>query len=580
MICALYTLMKKYRDRNIYIWNINADSINVFMMAACRGIDIRGFVTIQERYAGEMYMNRPVLTLEQVLSDNDSIILVSDEVAKETMGMLQEGKAVYWSDALALNDELRSDRVIIYGTGRGAEKFCKVLDEEGIEAELFCLTQRGAVVQYRGKKVIGAAELNNYEDYAVVIAANVTRSRWEILEILSDFTGKIYVEMEHKIGTADLISSIDLLNFIQVIDYSVRVCRKIYLYSRRNAIARLIEETLNIYGIKIVGYVGESEEQGQNIQSIYEVGYDGTEDKLIVINEEFPEKFVKARENIELAGFSLEQRNYTGFQCHTRSRGMMLSEWHYYKDPLLGGSIIYPKGKPGWKLYGREDQNAVKILVLGGSTSSEQYHPENWISKLYYKLKQNNLNATIYNGAHSGNDIVDEILRLLRDGYVIKPQIVISMSGVNNTGYKDCANQFNEINLINWVKTLSPDTTYCSGIASEESLYSFWSRNIQLLKLISKFYGAEFFGFLQPMNITMSQMTLWEKSRYELEGHIEASRDFMEHADSCGDYINLMQLFEHRDEMYVDMAHYTDLAHEMIADKVYEAIMPVMRKLN
>ena len=337
---------------------------------------------------------------------------------------------------------------------------------------------------------------------------------------------------------------------------------------------------MNIYGIEIAGYVGGAEKQAQRIQSIYSLAYDGTEDKLIVISEEFPEKYVEARENIELAGFSLEQRNYTGFQCHTRSKGMMLSEWHYYKDPLLGGSIIYPEGKPGWKLYGKEEDDAIRILVLGGSTSSEQYHPENWISKLYYKLRQDNIKAVIYNGAHSGNDIVDEILRLLRDGYVLKPHIVISMSGVNNTSYKDCANQFNEINLINWVQTLSPDSTYCSGVESDESLYSFWSRNVKILKLIAEFYGADFFGFLQPMNITMSHMSLWEKSRYELEGHAEASRDFMEHAKSCNDYRNLMQLFEHQDEMYIDMAHYSGLAHEAIADKVYETVMPAIQKVS
>ncbi len=580
MICALYTLMKKYREKDIYLWNVNADSINVFMMAACRHIDIQGFVTAQAEYVGEKYMNRPVVTLEQALQNERSIILVSDEVSQETMNKLPKDRAVYWSDALAFNDELRSVKVIVYGTGRGAEKFCKALEEEGVEAELYCLTKRGSVGQYRGKTVIEAAELDNYKDYAVVIAANVKKYRWEILENLSGFQGRIFVEMEHRIGTADLIGNVDLLNFIQNIDYAAKEQKRIYLYSRRNAVARLIEEVLSIYGIKITGYVGETEIHEQDIQSIYGLAYEGTEDKLIIISEEFPEKFVEARENIELAGFSLEERNYTGFQCHTRSKGMMLSKWHYYKDPLLGGSIIYPEGKPGWKLYGKEEDGAVRIMVLGGSTSSEQYHPENWISKLYYKLCQDNIKAVIYNGAHSGNDVVDEILRLLRDGYALKPQIVISMSGVNNTSYKDCTNQFNEINLIQWVQTLSPDSIYCSGVESDEPLYSFWSRNIKILKLIAEFYGADFFGFLQPMNITMSHMSLWEKSRYELEGHAEASRDFMEHAKSCDDYRNLMQLFEHQDEMYIDMVHYTDLAHEAIADKVYETVMPAIQNMG
>ena len=159
----------------------------------------------------------------------------------------------------------------------------------------------------------------------------------------------------------------------------------------------------------------------------------------------------------------------------------------------------------------------------------------------------------------------------------MRPQIVISMSGVNNTLHKDSENQFNSRTIISWVQSLTHGREYCSGLYSEESLYDFWNRNVEILKLVAGFYGAELFAFLQPMNIAMKHMTLWEKSVYEMEHHARGAEEFAEAADDDNGYINLMSLFEHQNEMYMDMCHYTDKAHEIIADRVCEAVMPVLQ---
>ena len=53
-----------------------------------------------------------------------------------------------------------------------------------------------------------------------------------------------------------------------------------------------------------------------------------------------------------------------------------------------------------------------------------------------------------------------------------------------------------------------------------------------------------------------------------------------EFRNSAGDeegYINLLRLFEHQDEMYFDICHYTERGHEIIADKVFEKIYPVLQ---
>lgn len=573
MLCSLYSINPKYKSKKIYIWNVNRISIGVFTKALFEGVDIQGFITPSEEYVNERYMNRPIVSWHQIKKDEESIVLVADTVLSRTLDMIPRDRVIYWSDLMSVNGALHQRKVLVYGTGHGADRLCKILEEEMIQVELFCVTRKDDNISYNGRDVIEAAELNKYQDYAVIISVVVPRYREEILEVLSKFPGQIYIEM------GKIPEHTSMINFVQCIDHALKNQKKIYLYGRKNAMTDWIKNVLYIYNIVISGDVYEFEDRENDIDSIYALGLDGVADKIILINTEKPIELIKARENIELAGFSLEEGNYTSFRQYTSSKDVMLGKLQEYHDPLVGGSIIYLHGKPGWKLYGKEEENRIRILVLGGSTSSEMFAVENWISKLYNKLINKDIMTVIYNGAHSGNDIVDEILRLLRDGYILRPHIVISMSGVNNIAYREAANQFNEKRILEWVKKLSPYKEYCSGVYSSESLYSFWSRNVKLLKLIAEFYGAKFFGFLQPMNVSMESMTLSEKALYEDDGDIEGGSDFRQFSGVENGYINFMQLFEHQNEMYFDICHYTQKGHTILADKVYEVIMPEIQNL-
>lgn len=584
MLNSLYALQAKYKNRKIYIWNLNRNSIVVFTKVLFMGVDICGFATMREEHAGELYMNRPVVTLKQIEDDKDTLILMDDQVPKSIVDMLPDDRSVYWKDALEINETLRHRKIIVYGTGFGAEQLSEVLEEAGLEPTLYCVTsfpfppkcvgggvERSKSIAYahKGKTVISVAQLEKYIDCALIISVIKEKYRKEILETLSDFQGQVYVE--HVISNY----SIGEINLIPNIDFAIKNKCSIYFYSKRNLLADLAEKILAIYGVGVSGYVYETENEKEGIKSIFDLAYDGIENKLIIMNEELPESLVRARETIELAGFSMEGRNYTGFQDYGDSTALILSKVKESYDPLVGGSILYSPGKPGWKVYGNGE--GTKILVLGGSTSSEVLHPENWVSKFYYKLRRNHFEVTVYNGAHVCNDITTEILRLLRDGSVLRPHIVISMSGVNNLRCKKSTNQFHEERVVGWVHTLSADGKFCSGLYNEESLYSFWHRNLRLLRLIAEFYGVEFFGFLQPINITMKDMTLWEQGIYEEEKNVTGAKDFAEGANAGEDYYNLMSLFEHQNEMYFDMCHYTDKGNEILAEKVYETILPLLK---
>lgn len=395
------------------------------------------------------------------------------------------------------------------------------------------------------------------------------------MEALACFSGKVYLDLDYLIQV--IIGGVG--NALQSLDNANKMNKKIYLYSKKNQMSEFLILFLERCRIKISGYVNDVGDEEKDIKSIYELVSNGIDDKFILLNEEFSDRIVSARKTIEYVGFSLEKTSYTCFQWHTCSTKKFLDEMNTSWDPLVGGSICYSDGKPGWAMYGSEENNIVRILILGNSTSSEDFYIENWISKLYNKLKRNKIESVIYNGAHSANDIVDELLRFLRDGNVLNPQIVISMSGVNNLYYKECENQFNSERMVGRGMAFIREGQYCCGVKSSESLYHFWYRNEQILKMLAVFYGAQFYCFLQPMNMTMEHMTLREKSIFEQERRIEGALEFRKLSNHNAGYVNLMRLFEHQEGMYIDLCHYTDKAHAIIAEKVYETIMPALQDI-
>lgn len=552
MVTCLYSLKKQYLDKNIYVWDINRNSIEVFGVLAFMKVDIKGFITQEVQYAGQTYMNRPVILLEQIIQDINSIVVTDDGVSEDKYN-LRNDKIIHLSDMLELNEELKKRRIIIYGIGKGADRMQELLSKKGIDIDLYCVTQNDQnISKYRGKPIIEAGKLDHYKDGAVIVS--VIRSRYigEILEVLEGFQGHIYLK--------NIISRENafLRNCFQSIDLAIRENKEIYLYSKRNGLSSLVEDIFCIYGIKVNGYVQDKADKENGIENIYDLAMQGVENKLIVINEQIPDRLFVARDNIEKAGFSLEKCNYTGIQWYTRAEKL---------DNGLN-RLMY-------KLYGREEmKGSIRILILGNSSSSELFHIENWVSKLYHRLKAIGIRSAIYNGAHSEDDILQEHLELLKNGYILAPNIVISMSGVNDIGLRQYRNLF--INGISYEQL--------EGYYKETSFFT-WRRLMSSLKMLVESGicvggGVKFFGFLQPMNIVMSCENLREKSLFEEEGRLVEDNKAINSAPYNYEYINLMRLFEHQEEMYIDATHYSDKGHEAIAEEVFKTILPTVQMLN
>ncbi|KAI4450870.1 hypothetical protein C823_005407 [Eubacterium plexicaudatum ASF492] len=192
------------------------------------------------------------------------------------------------------------------------------------------------------------------------------------------------------------------------------------------------------------------------------------------------------------------------------------------------------------------------------------------MGKFFYKyLLDAEYSPVIYNGAVCAHGIVDEFLHMIRDIEPLKPDYIINFSGVNNTADRATANQFNtcvgeyEINS-------NPDVI--SGIKSNETLYDFWHRISKLMNLVANYHGAQVYNFLQPMISSDDTPDLIRTSIHNSEDHTEnigyyKTRAFM---DKNMEYINLISMFEGKDKMYIDQAHYSTEGNRLIAERIFD----------
>lgn len=565
MIRYLYDVKKEYKDKNIYIWDVNRSSLCVLRHCLERYLDIKGFVLHENPYAERVYLNRPVLLLDEVLKDRNNIILVGGDIAEEDFPDRESGQIFYWKDVLEFNKELYTKKVVVYGIGGGADNVCRFLDEKNIEVACFCVTSNKENKPiYRGKKVVEVSDLNAGDDYAIIISVIKKQYKSEIRELLYNTEFDVYLD--------EFISDMDMLGCYmwQKLNTAVIQKKHVYLYSeKKNQLTSWMEWVLKTLGIGLQDYLYEQEDNQQGIRNIYEVTLNSYDAKFIIICEINSKKLVRVCDTVESMGFSLLKKDYTALVPHEYSSEYALKKYIVKSDALTGWSIKYSEDEECWKKYGKNKEADCVIMVLGDSTSAEVFRPGSWVKELYNELRKRKINVTIYNGAHAGNSVAYAFLRLLRDGYYLKPDIVISMSCINDMAYrKGCKNQFN-----------LGDSTGLSGVHSNESFYDFWLRNQKRMKLIAENDGAVFYSFLQPINMNKPFESLQEKSWFELPTKKQGAREFFERANDNEGYVNLLKLFWGDEDMYWDVCHYTEKANKVLADIVLQKIMPEIMKL-
>src|SRR5262245_16456993 len=105
-----------------------------------------------------------------------------------------------------------------------------------------------------------------------------------------------------------------------------------------------------------------------------------------------------------------------------------------YVDPHLGYARGPSQKLQGFTVFGDQSVDSLRIVTLGGSTTDSLLYDSSWPEDLYDLLKSAGIRATIYNGAVAGYSSSQGLVKMIRDGLVLKPDIVITYDGINDMG--------------------------------------------------------------------------------------------------------------------------------------------------
>lgn len=549
-------------EKDIYIWGVERYSILVFTFLAFREIDIKGFVTDKKQYVGQQFMNRPIISVQEA-KVNNVLVIVPDDCRNFRF---KDGlKMTYFKDSLVINEKLMGKKLIIYGAGKQGEICFEKLESVGGNVEAFCTTNKEKDT-YLGKKVILIDEVPLKDEYAVIIATEREDYKIEMLKMLMK-------KNIPNIFLNELMEYWDVLlnTFFQSIHNAASEKRQIYIYTNgEDAILKLLCSVLERYGIAIAGYV--SKEEKENITSVYDLAYQDVSKLFVIVNETDIVEMQKTLEILEGIGLCIQRLDYAGLRIVV---GENINPRRLGVDFLLEYSVC--DGRiPGVEIYGDENEKSIRIVILGGSTSTDRaYRQRSWPSFLYTKLKNKGVNVTIYNCAHCAHDVTRELLRFIRDGWYLKPDYVISMSGLNNLlrNIRESNNQFNLEHVISMGKFMHPDSEYVYGIEEEEDTFDFWVRMEKVLNAVVSVYGGKLLTFLQPMKIGKPNHSLLEEVLHEYEGYGEYENNFRKKAKDDDFYINLLSLFDKESEMFIDSVHYSAKGNNMLADVVLDTLL-------
>ena len=343
-------------------------------------------------------------------------------------------------------------RIIIFGTGEVAIKLFNETDHSTVAfTDNDCLKERDT---FCGLTVVVPEKLSQFDFDAIVIALPMESDidKCAVYEVVSQlrlmgitksiliYDGIITVPVckieEELLGFKEDYNAVlyERLNPKSIAvthrAYIEERCskRKLYLYGTGYA-AISLTKYLATLGIEVCKYINDrcSEDilNGIDVISTFDLVYEDT-NKIFIITASSDESYAETRK--KLIGLGLrEDYDFTYF-----SEIPGTNEPFYY-DATLSFSRIRDNVE-GFEVYGDIDNpKAIKIVALGGSTTEGQlFFVKGWVPFFVDCLRNNGISAKVYCGGISGYTSTQELLKFERDVLTLKPNMVITYSGVND----------------------------------------------------------------------------------------------------------------------------------------------------
>ena len=273
-------------------------------------------------------------------------------------------------------------------------------------------------------------------------------------------------------------------------------------------------------------------------------------------------------------------------------------------DPLL--SAVSPKGdhphfRGGYKVWpsGAGVSAAdVRLMCIGNSTSL--WPGADWSLRVAKAMTSDTRSVAVFNGAGKGNTSSQEVLRILRDAPAIKPDVIVSLSGICDIGYLLNAKNYPfrhkyTRRAMDFLRENDVVEDVVFGVPDEASPAQIWCRNQRLGRVMAEDMGIRMVTCLQPIlgfgdyspspeeaHVFSKKAPVILKSANKtyhecvVEFYTEVLKIMAEDPRRYDHVVDLTNAFSDTSNSYRDHRHQTDIGVECLANKIRPHIEHVL----
>lgn len=580
-----------YSDSEKYIWIgfseiEHKEAQRMFVYLLQMNIYIDGFVTSDSKLSGlKMYNKRIIYINEMERKDPVIFYNLCSEYPNSCIDREQQRIKI-------INPEIDKKNIVIWGAGNTGESAYKLLKNYGVAVKCFVDSNEKLVGMTKcGLAVLAPDQIKGLEKSITVIEAV---KQWQELDecIMHKYDKRYFYSLESGINnkiTYDIEGLekmlFDLSDFCMFSRFSDK---KVYIYGN-GAIENEFAKYLALMDYEFAGFLIDENDSVDNfVENEYTVKYV----EEILYEDNFYIWIYENKRWIKLRELGL--RYFLEYECAVFDWNTVMGRTNSL-DVNLGYNYYLPGSKyPGITIYGDESHNYYRIAVLGASTTDGAlYSFKSWPELLYEELDKK---ITIYNGGVTGYVSGQELLKLIRDILILKPNMILVYDGGSDfyadTQYPfafsysktvyEYANAHKEDNFIR-----EANNSVCFGIASEKDQLFNWLSNIRSMYAIATERNIKFFSFFQPGLRNKKGKTVEEKSMLlSMPDNLEyvlnegASGKDLNRIPDKPDYIyDLSHIFDGENDVYMDMCHVWEKGNRIIAKEIKKIIAPSLSNI-
>lgn len=562
---STYALKERFLSKRIFVYGANLSGQMILSNLEFMGVHVHGIID-DECMEEKNFLIWPIVRTEDIASQPDVIVVCVRMLWSQIKERLQGACELFGYEDLFQWDELLNDKkyILLYESVHVLEEVKKEIALHGGEIV------REAVVNNLSEEII--EELMDLEGNLVFAQQSVGFFKTDrYCSILArKLNRKIYRTLPY---LARDIWAPQSTNPLVRIHNAGRQGRRFILYGVHEPYSSMWQKMFRYLELSFDSVVDDKPQEESGIKSVYDLMYEPADNVLVLLGFDAG-KWHRSCENLASMGFS--DRNVLGIYEFSE---LILDA---VVDVQLGHAILYEKEKleqySGFHLTGAEGKDVYRIVTLGGSTTADTaYRGKSWPQCLFDELKHDR-EAVIYNAAVPGFNSCQELLKLLRDVCALRPDLVISFSGVNDLLASENSNPFlsdylssvwEKLPIRHWGgkdKQL-PETEELKG-------FGFWYKMEEIMHSIASVFGFDFLCFAQP--ILYSQERLTQERRWAFE-RIEDRKSAIEFRKRAGEvredwFIDLTDILDNYPEVFIDFMHVDEEGNRIIANHVYHQI--------